>query len=581
LFGYSVALSADGNTALIGGYQDSGVGAAWMFTRAGATWTPQGAKLTGTSSGETGSGRFGFSVALSGDGNTALIGGNYDNSQVGAAWVFTRSGSTWTPPGSKLTYTGATGAVAVQFGSSVALSADGNTALIGGPGDSNNLGAAWAFTRAGTTWTQQGAKLIANDETGTAQLGISVALAADGNTALIGGNNDNGGVGAAWALTRAGSTWTQPGAKLIASDETGSGFFGYSVALAADANTALIGGYNDCSPCSQVGAAWAFAAQTVNQASTTTGLGSSQNPTTVGQSVTFTATVTGASPGGTVNFRDGSTTIGSCGAQPLSGVSATCTTSSLGAGSHGITAVYSGDANNAASTSSALLQIVVAPAPGPPPATSPGGPGAPPRVTNVGAAYQSCVAGKVRLVDVYPSGGQVHLFGVAATTFAGQFVHFWFAGKQIRAAAAVQADGTFNATATMPPPRVRATNNARYQARIGAVSSLNLKLARRSYVTSIASAGGKVTITGYITRPLAKPARGLQVRHSTDCSGANEQTVAKNVKIAPDGHYTVSVPAPTGPSVAFYRLLTQVPQSAGSPRLHPTFTLLRGVTIGS
>jgi hypothetical protein len=114
--------------------------------------------------------------------------------------------------------------------------------------------------------------------------------------------------------------------------------------------------------------------QTVNHASTTTGLSSSQNPTTVAQSVTFTATVTGASPGGTVSFRDGSTTIGSCGAQPLSGASATCTTSSLGAGSHGVTAVYSGDTTNAASTSSALLQRVLAPAPSPPPATSTGPP---------------------------------------------------------------------------------------------------------------------------------------------------------------------------------------------------------------
>jgi hypothetical protein len=243
-------------------------------------------------------------------------------------------------------------------------------------------------------------------------------------------------------------------------------------------------------------------------------------------------------------------------------------------GSHGITAVYSGDTNNAASTSGALLQSVVARAPTMTPPT-------PPKVTNVGAAYQPCVAGKVRLIDVYPSGREVHLFGVAATTFAGQVVHFWFAGKPIRAAATVQPDGTFNATAPMPPPRVRATNNARYQARVGAVSSLNLKLERRSYVTSIAASGGKVTITGYITRPLAKPARGLQVRESTDCSGSNERTVAKNMRIAPDGHYTVSVPAPTGRSVAFYRLLTQVRQSTGSPRLHPTFTLLRGVTIGS
>jgi hypothetical protein len=104
-------------------------------------------------------------------------------------------------------------------------------------------------------------------------------------------------------------------------------------------------------------------------------LSSAQNPTTVGQPVTLTATVTGLGAGGTVNFKDGSTSIGSCGAQPVSGVTATCTTSSLGAGSHGITAVYSGDTNNAPSTSGALAQTVVAPAPSTPPTvTNTGGP---------------------------------------------------------------------------------------------------------------------------------------------------------------------------------------------------------------
>ena len=57
-----------------------------MFTRSGSTWTQQGSKLTG--SGEVGEGAFGSSVALSSEGNTALIGGSGDNVNVGAAWVF-------------------------------------------------------------------------------------------------------------------------------------------------------------------------------------------------------------------------------------------------------------------------------------------------------------------------------------------------------------------------------------------------------------------------------------------------------------------------------------------------------------
>jgi hypothetical protein len=262
-FGVGVALSSDGNTALIGGPQDNGsVGAAWMFVRSGSTWTQQGAKLTG--SGETGYSGFGSSVALSADGSTALIGGRYDNtgfdvSGVGAAWVFVRSGSTWTQQGPKLTASDETGLGG--FGGSVALSADGNTALVGGPnngGDGSTLyavGAAWVFVRSGSSWTQQGPKLTASDEAGSGGLGSGVALSADGNTALIGGQGDN----SAWVFVRSGSSWTQRGNKLIPSDETRGSCFGSDVAFSADGHTALIGG-----PCDNAngdfaaGAAWVF-----------------------------------------------------------------------------------------------------------------------------------------------------------------------------------------------------------------------------------------------------------------------------------------------------------------------------------
>ena len=89
--------------------------------------------------------------------------------------------------------------------------------------------------------------------------------------------------------------------------------------------------------------------------STTTAVISSLNPSTYGTSVTFTATVTGSggtnTPGGTVDFYDGATTIGS---STLSGsggeATATFATSSLTAGSHAIAAVYNGDSNFSGST---------------------------------------------------------------------------------------------------------------------------------------------------------------------------------------------------------------------------------------
>ena len=97
-----------------------------------------------------------------------------------------------------------------------------------------------------------------------------------------------------------------------------------------------------------------------NPAPTTTALTSDINPSTVGQSVTFTATVSAASgtPTGTVNFKEGVTTLGS-GTLNGSGV-ATFSTSALAAGSHVITAEYVGDTNFSGSTSPPLTQEVVA-----------------------------------------------------------------------------------------------------------------------------------------------------------------------------------------------------------------------------
>jgi hypothetical protein len=253
-FGWSVVLSADGNTALIGGANAYWweQGAAWVFTRSGETWTQQGEALT--SGGGSGQAGFGESLALSADGNTALIGNPADNGELGSASVFTRSGETWSQQGAKLTGGGETGTYA-DFGHSVALSADGNTALIGGEADDHDIGAAWVFTRSEETWAQQGEKLTASEEIGEGNFGSSVALSSDGNTALIGGYYDNKGIGAAWEFTRSGSTWTQQGEKLTAKDESGNGLFGWRVALSSEANTALITGIGDAN---NRGAAWAF-----------------------------------------------------------------------------------------------------------------------------------------------------------------------------------------------------------------------------------------------------------------------------------------------------------------------------------
>jgi hypothetical protein len=253
--GFSVALSADGDTAIIGGpYDDLDLGAAWVFTRSNGTWTQQGDKLVGA--GAAGPVHQGGAVALSADGNTAIIGGPLDNFNAGAAWVFTRSNGVWTQQGAKLVGAGAAGPA--HQGGAVALSADGNTAIIGGPQDNSLAGAVWVFTRSNGVWTQQGNKLVGTGAIGTSfppQQGSSVAVSADGNTAIIGGPGDNLSIGAMWAFTRSNGVWTQQGNKLVGTGAVGQSWQGQSVALSADGNTAMIGGWGDNT---FVGATWVF-----------------------------------------------------------------------------------------------------------------------------------------------------------------------------------------------------------------------------------------------------------------------------------------------------------------------------------
>ena len=281
--GYSVAVSADGNTAVVGGpydQSDAGVantGAAWVYTRDNTgAWTQQ-AKLVdpnavgGTCTVGVNGSCQGWSVAVSADGNTAVVGGPGDSNSAGtsagAAWVWTRSGTTWTQQSKLIASDGfiaSDGSSNTRQGWSVAVSADGNTAVVGGDNDTNSAGtsagAAWVWTRSGTTWTQQQAKLVGTGGAAGAQQGYSVALSADGNTAVVGGPYDYDSatasyVGAAWVWTRSGTTWTQQ-SKLVGTGAVAPYVFeGWSVAVSADGNTAMVGGPYDNSG---NGAAWVF-----------------------------------------------------------------------------------------------------------------------------------------------------------------------------------------------------------------------------------------------------------------------------------------------------------------------------------
>ena len=305
-FGHYVALSDDGHTLAVsafwessnakginGNQQDESIpqaGAVYVFTRQGTAWTQQ-AYIKASNTGEAGTAdafgegdQFGFSLALSGDGNTlaagaltedggvAGINGNQaDNAaaSAGAVYVFARTGRAW----SQQAYVKSANIDAGDmFGYAVALSRDGSVLAVGafdedgstrqvnGPPDNraNGSGAAYVFTRAGTTWSQQAYIKPSNGEQQDA-FGVDVALSDDGRTLLVGlldddcpatGVNPPGcdkedwrddlSMGAAFVFVRDGTTWSQQ-AFLKASNTGPNDAFGSRLALSGDGNLAVIG----------------------------------------------------------------------------------------------------------------------------------------------------------------------------------------------------------------------------------------------------------------------------------------------------------------------------------------------------
>jgi hypothetical protein len=264
-FGLSVALAGDGSTALVGAEgKDSSTGAAYVFVRSGTTWTQQ-AELTASDVAQNS--YFGSSVALAGDGSTALVGADAANSDTGGAYVFVRSGIVWTQQ-QKLTGQGG------LFGSSVALTGDGSTALVGAYIMYSSTGVAYVFVRGGTTWTQQQA-LYASDAAPYDEFGISVALAGDGSTALVGAWGKYAYAGVAYVFVPSGTTWTQQ-AELTGSDAAQHDAFGSAVALAGDGSTALVGAPGKST---STGAAYVYAAGGASAPTSTATPTASSTPT--------------------------------------------------------------------------------------------------------------------------------------------------------------------------------------------------------------------------------------------------------------------------------------------------------------
>jgi hypothetical protein len=260
--GSSVALSADGNTAIVGGpFDNSQTGAAWVYVRKDGGWSQQGDKLVGSDAytysplGPPGTSQAG-SVALSADGNTAIVGDPFDTRCMnningfamyciapGAAYVFTRSDGVWTQQ-QKLAISISLATGSINLGTAVALSADGNTAIITESENTN-----WVWTRANGVWTQSGT-LPGNPGR------YWVGLSGDGMTAMAGGYTPTvetayGNNGEVWVYTRNGNAWT-PQDNLVASN---AGFSAVTFALSGDGNTAIVGGFNNSS---MAGETWVY-----------------------------------------------------------------------------------------------------------------------------------------------------------------------------------------------------------------------------------------------------------------------------------------------------------------------------------
>ncbi len=229
-FGYSVSLSGDGNTLAVGANLEAssatgidgdqsdnsalGTGAVYVFTRDNGWWSQQAyVKASNAEAGDV----FGYQVALSFDGNTLAAAAqgedsassgidfdetNNDAGGSGAVYVFNRNGDEW----SQQAYIKALYPEENDlFGTSVAISQDGNTLAVGAldedggqtgvNGDQadnseRGSGAAYVFTRRGVSWSQEAYVKGSNTARADA-FGAVVALSADGNTLAVGAPDEN------------------------------------------------------------------------------------------------------------------------------------------------------------------------------------------------------------------------------------------------------------------------------------------------------------------------------------------------------------------------------------------------------
>jgi hypothetical protein len=272
-FGRAVALSGDGDTLAVGApFEGTSSGEVYVFVYDGVTWSEQ-ASLTASHPDSLQG--FGSRIALSDDGDTLVVGAPREDAganRSGSAYVFVRAGMVWSEQAYlKASYPG----VSDEFGSSVALSADGDTLAIGARGEDSNAtgidgdeaddsvsgsGAVYVLVRDGAGgWSQQ-AFVKASNPDSSSHFGSSVALSHDGNILAVGSDFENSGTtginsipnddaqnsGATYVFVRVGLAWAQQ-AYIKASNTDVEDYFGTSVVLSADGYTLAVGAIGEAS----------------------------------------------------------------------------------------------------------------------------------------------------------------------------------------------------------------------------------------------------------------------------------------------------------------------------------------------
>lgn len=231
-FGVAVSISSDGATVLVGAQQQDLDGAAYVFSSQGSSWM-QTQKLTASDGGQYEA--FGSYVALSGDGSTAVIGAP-EHGDSGAAYVFGDTAANCTQT-DELTASDSGGFLG--FENRFAVSRTGSVIAVGAVVHNQNTGMTYVFTGSPGSYTET-AQLTAKDSVPGDFFGSSVSMSHNGSVLAISADQKDVNTGAEYIFTRSAGTWTQK-AKLTAPDAAQWDYFGLSTAMSGDGSTLFVG----------------------------------------------------------------------------------------------------------------------------------------------------------------------------------------------------------------------------------------------------------------------------------------------------------------------------------------------------